>query len=428
MMRLAAAEPVHISSSPPIQSTQPRESNLSRTKSTRKSKPPPFEELPEVGEESDEVSDLLRQSNKPVTLSELLYEARWQTIRPKSRDIVAAEWRVSRTAVTAYYKGMKQSDRFVTDVDNELEYQSVVDRTLKWRQEGYTDLHINAITYWHQKDHIAIQQADNVAPIPPTPSQTPAPAYQSATARQLEVFATNAAELATKGLDKSLAIRQAWACTQSLCANATRWCWWTGTDDLRNHYPISTQIAKEWLQQIKAGKATVNSPGQHIQHQLMRARERLTAQERKNQFVQERPRSSSHNPVNNFYIGGKLLNHSVSEQLLEDRSHTASIDELPSSQTTATPSVTAFEAFFDWCNHRTEWQREDMELGLIKDTLALEGYDLSGLASMTPQDWSELALKKGYFQRVQKALKKYRMERRTNRERLSTEEVDGFEL
>jgi len=132
--------------------------------------------------------------------------------------------------------------------------------------------------------------------------------------------------------------------------------------------------------------------------------------------------------VNNFYIGGKLLNHSVSEQLLEDRSHTASIDELPSSQTTATPSVTAFEAFFDWCNHRTEWQREDMELGLIKDTLALEGYDLSGLASMTPQDWSELALKKGYFQRVQKALKKYRMERRTNRERLSTEEVDGFEL
>jgi len=44
---------------------------------------------------------------------------------------------------------MKQSDRFVTDVDNELEYQSVVDRTLKWRQEGYTDLHINAITYWH---------------------------------------------------------------------------------------------------------------------------------------------------------------------------------------------------------------------------------------------------------------------------------------
>jgi len=69
-----------------------------------------------------------------------------------------------------------------------------------------------------------------------------------------------------------------------------------------------------------------------------------------------------------------------------------------------------------------------MELGLIKDTLALEGYDLSGLASMTPQDWSELALKKGYFQRVQKALKKYRMERRTNRERLSTEEVDGFEL
>jgi len=56
----AAAEPVYISSSPPIQSTQPRESNLSRTKSTRKSKPPPIEELPEVGEESDEVSDLLR--------------------------------------------------------------------------------------------------------------------------------------------------------------------------------------------------------------------------------------------------------------------------------------------------------------------------------------------------------------------------------
>jgi len=132
--------------------------------------------------------------------------------------------------------------------------------------------------------------------------------------------------------------------------------------------------------------------------------------------------------VNNFYIGGKLLNHSVSEQLLEDRSHTASIDELPSSQTTATPSVTAFESFFDWCSHRTEWQREDMELGLIKDTLALEGYDLSGVASITTQDWSELALKKGYFQRVQKALKKYRMERRTNRERLSTVEVDGFEL
>ncbi|KYG40175.1 hypothetical protein M433DRAFT_160825 [Acidomyces richmondensis BFW] len=85
----AAAEPVHISSSPPIQSIQPRKPNLSRTKSTRKSKPPPIEELPEVGEESDKVSDLLRQLNKPVILSELLYEARWQTIRLKSRDIVA---------------------------------------------------------------------------------------------------------------------------------------------------------------------------------------------------------------------------------------------------------------------------------------------------------------------------------------------------
>jgi len=51
--------------------------------------------------------------------------------------------------------------------------------------------------------------------------------------------------------------------------------------------------------------------------------------------------------VNNFYIGGKLLNYSVSEQLLEDRSHTASIDKLPSSQTTAIPLVTAFEAFFN---------------------------------------------------------------------------------
>jgi len=47
---------------------------------------------------------------------------------------------------------------------------------------------------------------------------------------------------------------------------------------------------------------------------------------------------------------------------------------------------------------------------------------------MTPQDWSELALKKGYFQRVQKALKKYCIERRTNRKRLLTKEVDGFEL
>jgi len=57
-----------------------------------------------------------------------------------------------------------------------------------------------------------------------------------------------------------------------------------------------------------------------------------------------------------------------------------------------------------------------MEVNVVKDTLALEGYNLSGLASMSPQGWSELKLKKGYFQRIQKALKRYRIERRSNRE------------
>jgi len=71
-----------------------------------------------------------------------------------------------------------------------------------------------------------------VVPPPPTTSQTPAPTYHLATACQLEDFATNATELPTKGLDKSL------------CANITRQCWWTSTTDLRNHYPISTKFCK----------------------------------------------------------------------------------------------------------------------------------------------------------------------------------------
>lgn len=171
----AVAEPVHISSSPPP--TQP-------TQRSHESDAPPARltgrsqlqdenagenELSEAGEESDELLELLKQSDKTITLSELSYEACWKTLKPKAkdlRDIIGCQtrtiggaddmvyfdliswsekklgalntgWEVSRCAITAYHEGMKQIDRFAIDVDDYLDYQSVVERALKWRQDGY---------------------------------------------------------------------------------------------------------------------------------------------------------------------------------------------------------------------------------------------------------------------------------------------------
>jgi len=78
----------------------------------------------------------------------------------------------------------------------------------------------------------------------------------------------------------------------------------------------------------------------------MRTRECLHAQQHRKDKAQDRPRSSSNQPVNNFYFS-KLLNNAVSEQLPDKKGNTPLTDELPSSQTTTTPSVTAFEAFFE---------------------------------------------------------------------------------